>query len=217
MKKWMIFLPGLLLALVCNAQAYDDNDFQVWNTDVEEFKIDKNSKIALEQEFRWGDNASDFFYRHYDAGYFYKLNSNLQVGGGYRYIQSKVNNKFKPENEPYVSAALSGEFMKCAIDSRSRLEYMDYNYQSDAWRYRNKFTIKSPWKFTEMEIQPYLTEEIFIRFSGGGLNQNRLGGGLSLNFVKNVKAELYYMLVSSKSKGRWTDSNVLGTKLKVAF
>jgi len=50
-----------------------------------------------------------------------------------------------------------------------------------------------------------------------GLNQNRLSGGLGFSLTKNVKAELYYMLLSSKNNNIWKDTNVFGTKLKVAF
>jgi len=46
---------------------------------VEEFAVDKDSKIAFEEEFRWGDNAREFLFQHYDAGYFYDLRKWLNV------------------------------------------------------------------------------------------------------------------------------------------
>lgn len=57
----------LVLISLTSVYAYDNHDFQFWNTNVEEFKVDKTSKISLEQEFRWGNNAGDFYYQHYDA------------------------------------------------------------------------------------------------------------------------------------------------------
>ena len=36
------------------------------------------------------------------------------------------------------------------------------------------------------------------------------------NVSANLKAEIYYMLQSSKGAD-WTDANILGTKLKLAF
>jgi len=47
-------IVGLALLLATKVYAYDDGDFQIWNTDVEEFKVNKDLKIAFEEEFRWG-------------------------------------------------------------------------------------------------------------------------------------------------------------------
>ncbi len=82
---------------------------------------------------------------------------------------------------------------------------MEYNfdYQDDSWRYRNKVTVKLPWKFTELDIQPYISDEIFISFDGATeLNQNRFSSGFAMNLTKNLKAEIYYMLQDSKNLKR---------------
>jgi hypothetical protein len=69
-----------------------------------------------------------------------------------------------------------------------------------------------------MEIQPNVSDEILIGFGQTNqFNQNRFSTGLAMNLTKNLKAEIYYMLQSSKSSGKWVDANVLGTKLKLAF
>jgi len=218
MKRTIFVIAGLLLMLAAKAYAYDDGDFQIWNTDVEEFKINKNSKVALEEEFRWADNASEFSYQHYDIGYFYNLNKYLNVGGGYRQVYELKKSKFKEENEPYVTATLFWDFKNFKFDDRSRMEYRHFDYQSDSWRYRNKLTVKMPWKFTRFEIQPYLSDEILIGLGKiKELNQNRFYTGLSFNLPKNIKAEIYYMLLSTKSSGKWPEANVFGTKIKIAF
>lgn len=219
MKKLGLLVVFVLMLLSGErAYAYDDHDFQVWNTDTEEVKVGKDLKVALEEEIRFGNNADDFYYHHYDAGIFYNLSKYLNVGAGYRHIFSKSKGKFKAESEPYMTATLSGEYAGFKFDDRSRLEYQHFGYQTDLWRYRNKFTLKFPWKFTKLEIQPYVSDEIFIRLGGMKvMNQNRFSSGFGLNLVKNVKVEIYYMLVSSKGVGRWTDTNVLGTKIKISF
>lgn len=217
MKK-TFFIIGLMLITTTAAFAYDDGDFQVWNTDVEEFKINQGSKISFEQEFRWGNNASEFYYHHYDVGFFYDLRKWLNIGGGYRHIYELKKGEFKLENAPYLTATLFWGLKRLKFDDRSRIEYRHFDYQADSWRYRNKITAKLPCKFTRLEIQPYVSDEIFIGFSTiSELNQNRLSSGLSMNLTKNLKAEIYYMLQSSKSKGSWIDANVLGTKLKMTF
>ncbi len=218
MKKVKFLAVGLVMAVSGMAHAYDNGDFQVWNTDVEEFKINKDSKIALEEEFRWGDTANQFFYHHYDVGFFYDLKKYLNIGGGYRHIYELKKGKFKLENDPYITATLFGDLNGFKFDSRSRFEYRHFGYQTDSWRYRNKFTAKLPWKFTKLEIQPYLADEIFVDLKNvHQFNQNRFSSGFGMNLTKNIKAEIYYMLQSSKSAGKWTKANVLGTKLKLAF
>ncbi|MDD4954006.1 MAG: DUF2490 domain-containing protein [Candidatus Omnitrophica bacterium] len=218
MRKVPVLTTGLVLAVLNLASAYDDGDFQVWNTDVEEFKVDENSKIALEEEFRWGDNANEFYYHHYDAGFFYNAREYLNLGGGYRHIYELKKGKFKLESEPYLTATLSGGLKGLKFDDRSRLEYRHFEYQADSWRYRNKITMKLPWKFTGMSIQPYLSDETFFGFGGTNqFNQNRLSCGLAMNLTKDIKGEVYYMLQSAKSSAGWVDTNVLGTKLKIVF
>jgi len=218
MGKKCLVLIGLMLMLATKAHAYDDHDFQVWNTDTEELKVSKDAKVAFEEEFRWGNNADLFYYHHYDVGFFYNLKKYFNIGGGYRHVYEFKKGKFKLENEPYVTATLLWDLKGLKFEDRSRLEYRYFDYQTDSWRYRNKVTLKLPWKFSKLEIQPYLSDEIFISFSKiDELNQNRFSSGFSMNLTKNLKAEIYYMLQSAKSSGKWVDTNVLGTKLKISF
>ena len=217
-KKQIVLVMALLLIVTATAYAYDAGDFQIWNANVEEFKVNNNSKIALEQEFRWADNASEFYYHHYDAGFFYDLKKYLNVGAGYRHIYELKQSKFKIENEPYICLGLIWDSKGFKFEDRSRMEYRHFSYQTDLWRYRNKFTVKAPWKFTKIEIQPYLSDEIFVGLNRNTqFNQNRFYSGFGMNLTKNVKAEAYYMIQSTKSSKIWKDVNVLGTKLKIAF
>jgi len=209
-----------MLMLTGSVFAFDDGDFQVWNTDVEEVQLKKDLKLVLEQEFRWGNNAREFFYQHYDAGLAYVLNKAWTMGTGYRQIYSRSgpSKPWQAESDPYLFITYFGELAGFKFDDRSRFEYQYYSFKADTGRYRNKLMIKAPWKFTKLEIQPFVSEEIFVMLGGNqGLNQNRLSGGFGFSFAKNVKAEVYYMLLSSKSNDIWKDSNVLGTKVKVNF
>jgi hypothetical protein len=212
---------ALIVALTTagNIYAYDDHDFQIWNTDSEEFKINKKTKIVLEQEFRWGDNATEFYYQHYDAGIFYDFTKWLNAGGGYRQIYELYKQKFRPDNDPYLTLTLLGELKGFKLDNRSRMEFNDFDYKTDFWRYRNKTTLKFPWKFTKLEIQPFVSEEVFVVFGGlpAKFNQNRLSAGLGFNIIKHVKGEVYYMLQSARWNSTWKESNVLGTKIKISF
>jgi hypothetical protein len=106
MRNTILIWTGLFLLASAPAAAFDDGDFQVWNTEVEEFSVSQERKIALEQEFRWGDNAKDFYYQHYDIGFFQKLKKYLSIGAGYRQVYELKKGKFKAEEEPYLAASL---------------------------------------------------------------------------------------------------------------
>jgi hypothetical protein len=217
MAKTVFAIIGMLLLLAAKVYAYDDGDFQLWNTENQELKISKESRITLEEEFRWDNDASEFYYQHYDAGFSYTLNKHFDFGLNYRQVYEKKKGKFKEENRSYLNATLKYEFYGFKLDDRNRLEYRHFDYQADSWRYRNKFTVKFPWKFTKFEIQPYLADEIFLDFQNKAFSRNRFYSGLSMNLTKNLKAEIYYLLQSSRSGNNWIDANVLGTKLKLVF
>ncbi|MFH0826867.1 MAG: DUF2490 domain-containing protein [Candidatus Omnitrophota bacterium] len=210
-------LASFFVILNVRAYAYDDGDFQVWSTFGEEVKISQDLKVALEEEFRWGNDASDFYYQHYDLGVSYNLKKWLGVGGGYRHILNKVRGDFKVENAPYLTATLNWRLGEFKFDSRSRFEYQHFDYQADTGRYRNKFTIKLPLKFTEFEIQPYLADEIFLNFQNETFNRNRFYAGFGMNLTKDLKAEIYYLLQSSRSQNKWSDLHAFGSKLKFSF
>ena len=217
MWKIKIVLISFMLTIVNLVYAYDDGDFQIWSTEVQEFKINKDLKVALEEEFRFGDNADDFFYHHYDLGFTYSLNKSLNLGAGYRHIYEKKKGKFKLENEPYLIFAYKWEWFKFKFDDRSRLEYRHFEYQTDSWRYRNKFTLRFPFRFTKLEIQPYLSDEIFLNFYGAAFTKNRFYSGLEFTVTKNIRADVYYLLEHTKTGRIWPDVNVLGTKIKILF
>ena len=124
MKRIALIVMGVILFLSVNAYAYDDGDFQVWNTNTEEFQINQDAKIAFEQEFRWGNKAKELYYQHYDLGFSYNLQKYLNVGAGYRHVLSKSSkNKFLIENEPYITATLFWDLAGFKFDDRNRFEY----------------------------------------------------------------------------------------------
>jgi hypothetical protein len=221
MKKEKLFAGVLLTLLVASgvsfAYAYDDDDFQVWHTEVQEKEINQVSRVALEEEFRFADNASKFYYHHYDLGYSYDMNKHFTLGINYRQVYEKKNGDFKIENRPHLNATLKTEILGFQCDDRSRLEYRHFTYQEDSWRYRNKLTLKFPWKFTAFKIQPYIADEIFLDLNGIDLNRNRFYAGIGFSLTENVKGEVFYLLQSSRNPSSWTDANVLGTKLKLLF
>lgn len=223
--KRLVLIFAILTFMMCGyAHAYENGDFQIWQTDTEELKISKDLKAGFEQEFRWGKHSSEFYYHHYDFGIFYSINKYLNIGAGYRQVYELGKGKFMPEEEPYATITLSMAYKGFSLDSRNRMEYRYFNYKDDTWRYRNKCTLKFPWKFTPLAIQPFVSDEVLIDFESkvNGMNENRLAAGIGMDLVKNIKGEIYYMWRTKNSltktgDDKWYSSNVLGLKLKVVF
>lgn len=216
-KLISIVLSFLLGAISFEAYAYEDGDFQIWHTENQEIKISNETKATFEEEFRWGDDATDFYYHHYDYGIMANAGKYISVGVNYRQVYEQKKWEFKTENRPHVNLALKYELWGFKLEDRNRFEYRHFDYQDDSCRYRNKATIKLPVNIAKIEVAPYVADEIFISTNGSGLDRNRLYSGLEIGITKNIKADIYYLLQAGKSSGKWSDINALGTKLKIIF
>lgn len=200
--------------------AYQEGDFQIWNTEAEELTICKGAKASFEQEFRYWENASELHYQHYDFGLVLSPNKYLDLGFFYRqiYERRRAKSKFMPEEVPNINATVKFDLWGFNVDDRNRFEYRHFRWQDDNCRYRNKVTVRFPWKFTHFEIRPFIANEIFVRLDDSAVfNQNRFSAGLGISFLKNLKGEVYYLLKSDRGRVKWTDANILGLKLKAAF
>ena len=77
--------------------------------------------------------------------------------------------------------------------------------------------MKFPLELTELKLQPYLADEVFINFDDEGFNKNRVYFGASFKLSKNLEGNIFYLWQSSRSSGDWKDINVLGIGLKYRF
>ena len=103
--------------------AFDNNDLQYWNTECVSWKVSDKWKLALEEEFRYADDAKDFYYQHSDLGFSYSgLPKWLEVGAYYRHIFEKDKGKWLVENQPHLDAALKWKIDEWGFNDRSRLE-----------------------------------------------------------------------------------------------
>ena len=199
--------------------AFDDGDFQYWNTEAASVKINDEWKLNIEEEFRFGDNVSDFYYQHSDVGFSYSgLADWLDVGIHYRAVLEEKSDDWTWENRPHINATLKTKIHELKVSNRSRLEFRIFREKEDKARYRNKTTIKFPVKWTKYQWQPYVADEIFYDFENVRVTRNRLYAGVGGKLTKEISGGFYYVLQSNRSSsGGWTDTNVLGTKLKLSF
>ena len=215
----IMYLSLLCLFLYSNEVfAFDDGDFQYWHNTAFSWKIKDNYKFSLEEESRFGDDAKDFYYQHYDIGVTYSgICKWLELSANYRQVFQEKDNEWLKENIPHLNASVKWELFGTNFSNRARFEYKNREDLEDYWRYRNKFTVKPPLKFTRFKIQPYIADEVFYDFNVERVNTNRFYCGINADLSKMIKLELYYLWVSSEKNHDWDDTNVLGTNLKIAF
>ena len=217
MKKILCVMVAAVTIGV-NAYAYDNGDFQIWNTDYQNIKVAKNVKLGMEQEFRFGENASEFYYQHYEWGAIFGFDKMLDIAFCYRLVLEKYKHKWREEDQPNVNATLKFDLWKFKLADRNRIEYRHFRFKEDSVRYRNKLEIKLPIDFLKIKVSPYASDEIFVTSDSTGFNENRFSSGMEVDLTKYVKADIYYMFKSNKIKGdKWNNANVLGTKIKIAF
>jgi len=198
--------------------AYDNGDFQIWNAESEDVKIGKDTKFFMEQEYRFGEDASELFYQHYDWGFSWAFDKRLEMALGYRLVYERYKKKWREEDAPFGIITAKFDIWKFAFEDRNRLEYRHFRYRDDFLRYRNKFTLKYPFEFKKIKITPYVSDEIFIGSNATGFNENRFSPGVEFSLTKNVKADIFYMMRSMRVTGdKWSAANILGTKLKISL
>jgi len=214
----MIIVILSLAALAFNAYAYQSGDFQIWNTNDQDIKIGKATKLTAEEEFRYGEAASEFFYQHYDWGFAWAFDKALEITAGYRLVLERIKHKWMEEDEPYTMLTWRQDIWKFKFDDRNRIEYRHFRYAPDNARYRNRSMLKYPLDFHNVKIWPYVSDEIFVESNGAGLNQNRFQPGLEFELTKYVKFDIAYMMQSARLGGyKWSTVNVLWNKIKIAF
>lgn len=218
MTKKILLITALIASISLNAYAYENGDFQIWNTDSQNVEMIKKVKLVMEQEFRFGENASEFYYQHYEWGAAFGFDKMLDIAFCYRLVLDKYKHKWRVEDQPNVNATLKFDLWKFKLDDRNRIEYRHFRFKEDSIRYRNKFGIKLPIDLLKIKVSPYASDEIFIASDSTGFDENRFSSGIELDLTKYAKADIYYMFKSNRIKDdKWNSANVLGTKVKIAF
>ena len=217
MTSRKVFSLVVLLAAGLSAHAYDDGDWQFWNTDGVEYKLSDTLKLSANVEEYFGDDMTDFYHWHVQPGAAVKLAPWLEAGVNYQYLEEKKSGEWMTENRPAAFGTLIRKIAGFDFFDRNQIEYRSREDQDDTWRYRNKLKVVAPLKFTQFEIQPYADEEIYVDLDDKEFNQNRVSAGLTSRPVKNLKADIYYMKKMDRKSGDWLETNILGLSLKLCF
>ena len=197
--------------------AYDDGDWQAWHVDSIEGQLAEQWKVKFIEVFKWGDNASEFYWHSSDLGVSYEACKWFNLGVRYQQIYQKEKSKWIEENRPYIDGIFKWQWIDFKFSDVNIFEYRMQEGNDDGWRYRHNLMVKFPIKWTKFEIQPYAAEEIFVDFDKEELNKNRIYAGFEMKLIEHLKGDIFYIRENNKKQGDWSSVNIIGAKLKFSF
>jgi hypothetical protein len=216
------FVTALVLVTVTGSTCFGstDGNAEYWQGIGLEFNMDKDWKVTISEELRVGKSGDDPGLHNTDVGLVYKgIADWLDVSLNYKKeFERDSAGKFRSENRLHFNMMFKSEMFGCKLGDRVRLEYRDKELSNDHWRFRNRFKINLPFTLTEYNLQPFVSDEIFINLGESTVKQNRFATGLSFKLAEDIKTTVYYMYKSSMSASNgWTDTNVIGTNIVFVF
>ena len=218
MKRRVFTLCALSAALLVGlsiSRAHAERDWEYRNEESIEAAISDRLSAEIAAKFRFRDDAKEHYYTSTDMELTYEFLDWLDAGVGYRQITKLKGTVWRNENRSYIQGAGKWKWGDWKGKNRARLEYRAKQDQEEYYRFRNKLTFKSPWKWTSFAVNPYLAEEFYLE-EAEGYNKNRLYIGAGLRLSERVYLDAYYLLEVEKDNGHWDDSvHVIGTKLKL--
>jgi hypothetical protein len=234
----MCLAAAAVLASGVVAFAYDNGDWQLWSKFEAGGKTEGGLEPKIEQELRYGDDMSEFYYTETYLSLGYRVTDWFKPVVGFASIgerdnkpiyskagdlySEKSDHSWKEENDPRVDLYFSKKAMDWGLEDRVRCEYRDKDGAHSYMRYRNRVKVNTPWKMSPLAINPYAAWETNFeddtgKASSDRWNRHRLFAGAGMKFGKQFKGALYYMNEQNKKVGDWTSVNVVGIDLGASF
>ncbi len=217
-RKRLLFTSGIFAVsgIFCIG-AFAETDFQYWNEESIEVGLTDKLSAEIDADFRFKDDAGKHYYTATSLELNYEFLKWLEGGVGYKQKYELKKDEWKGENRPYIQGALKWKLAEWKFKNRARVEYRMKQGGDDIFRFRDKLTLKSPWKWTALEINPFVADEIFIQ-EKDSFYKNRTYAGAGCKLVEHVYLELFYLLEVEKDDGAWDQYiHGIGTELKLKF
>jgi len=193
---------SLALAPIGRAQVNADGDWQFWTHERANFKITDTITGTVGAMYRFGDDMSELWYQHYDAGVSFKVAKWLSICPSYRlkmvdagYFKGFTGDDWINIHNPSLNFILTHKLGKVKLKNTCRFSYWNYDSEfgrDDLLYYRNIFMAVGP-ALTKAKIKPYIQEDFFFNTDIGQVDRNRLSTGLFLGKWKVVTPKLYVM------------------------
>jgi hypothetical protein len=229
-RKMVLAAVVLALAPMGNAKTNADHDWQFWTHERANIKITDKVVGTVGAMFRFGDDMSDLWYQHYDAGVIFKTTTWLNIMANYRLkmVDADISPSFKGDDwinihNPSLNFIFSHKLGKVKLKNNCRFSYWDYDDEfgrDDLMYYRNIFMVAGP-AWTKAKISPYIQEDFFFSTNNGQVDRNRLSTGVLVGKWKVVTPKLYVMWQAFNPNGLGDGDNkdnyIAGLDFKLTF
>ncbi len=177
-----------------------------------QWTLHSQTKLAL------SDNFSEFLGGYTGLGLGYKLSANWSARAGYRHVWADSGEEWLQERRPYAEAAYGISIEGFKLKNRGRVEYRSFDFdKDDTARYRNKLSVEAPWKWTALELQPFIEEEVFVSIENERVDTNRLGAGVAWRPMDGLKLKLGYRWIYLRAGDEFVSRNALTTALSYSY
>lgn len=213
------WLTAVSVILLISKSCPADGDFQLWNTTIASFDLNKDWTVSVEELLKLGDDAGHFYYHHTDLGFVYGgLADWIDLGFNFKEVFVEDDDgHWSRENRPHVNITVKGPVGLFDVSDRSRFEYRDREDEEDLWRYVNRLKVKLPFELTKFKFRPYVADQIYLNMEGRAFEKNRIYSGASFKLSKDTESEIYYFWQLGESGDEWEEMNALGFQLKISF
>ena len=162
-------------------------------------------------------NNEQLFLGYTGASLGYQLDKNWSVRAGYRIARFRIGQDWRTEKRPLAEAYYGGMHDGWRLTSRSRMEFRFPDWRDDDIRLRQEFTVTAPWKFTPLEMKPFIEEEIFYSTRNEWVEANWGTVGLSFFPLENTKVKVGYRHNHLRLRGDFTTRHTLVTGINIFF
>ena len=208
-------LAFCLCAVFCFAS---ETDFQYRGMFMTSPKINDSWKGSLFTEIFTRNDARQLYNYYFDIGAFYTGFAKwLDVGAFYRHLRSKSNIGWLTEYRPHADAVLKWAMGEYKLSNRGRIAYRIREKEDDVWRFRNILTLTFPYKWTKLDLQPFIAHEIFYTLDTGDLETNETRAGFNFKLCKYMTANIYYMYHLTKYDSLHKEIHYLGSVINFYF
>ena len=227
MKKQLtiaLMIVGLVFgAAEQQAYSYEDGDVQIWTKHSISGVISENIKVKLHEDLRYGDDIGEFFYSETGFAISFKINDWLSIAPNVALIyELDEPDSWIEEDRWRLDATLQHKFENgWKVKDRNRFTLRNKQVGENVFRYRNRLTVYTPWKFTEWGINPFISDEIFFEEHKDGIYRNRFNVGVKIGNLFNLdwlSGSLYYRWqTTDKDEDDWQDYHVIGIDSAIKF
>lgn len=227
-KATILAAVVLAIAPVGHADTVNaDGDWQLWTHERASIKIAEKTAISVGAMYRFGDDMSDLWYQHYDAGIVFKASKWLSIMPQYRLKMVNLDkfsgSKWLDINNTSLNFIFSKKVGKVALKNNCRFSYWDYEKdfnRKDLLYYRNILMMVGP-ALTKTKIKPYIQEDFFFNTDIDKVDRNRLSAGFLACKWKKVTPRFYMMWQAFNKNGLWENSNadnyIVGLDFKIKW